>query len=191
MQSSSSPLALSPYRLSVRHVRDQVSSIYGVFPAWKYALAGQVRMDLEPGRIRVHEHAETGKPLAAHVHGIRSRFSPFMARPARGFRPGRRLGWNGPAAADRPIIRCTVGHNLSAIGSPHQTACSSGILPLGVQRAAPPGRPPCARRRPSDSQVIPPAYPRPFRSRVCPSLLPHRGFPFILNPNQLGPLIFS
>ena len=26
-------------------------------------LAGQVRMDLEPGRTRVHEHAETGKPL--------------------------------------------------------------------------------------------------------------------------------
>jgi hypothetical protein len=25
-------------------------------------LAGQVRMDLEPGRTRVHEHAETGKP---------------------------------------------------------------------------------------------------------------------------------
>ena len=29
-------------------------------------LAGQVRMDLEPGRTRVHEHAETGKPLAAY-----------------------------------------------------------------------------------------------------------------------------
>ena len=27
-------------------------------------LAGQVRMDLEPGRTRVHEDAETGKPLA-------------------------------------------------------------------------------------------------------------------------------
>src|ERR1700723_1223772 len=43
-------------------------------------------MDLEPGRIRVHEHAETGKPLAAHVHGIRSRFSPPMAPLAVGFR---------------------------------------------------------------------------------------------------------
>jgi hypothetical protein len=31
----------------------------------EYALAGQVRMDLKPGRIRVHEHAETGKPFAA------------------------------------------------------------------------------------------------------------------------------
>jgi hypothetical protein len=27
------------------------------------AIAGQVRMDLEPGRTRVHEHAETGRPL--------------------------------------------------------------------------------------------------------------------------------
>jgi hypothetical protein len=128
-------------------------------------------MDLEPGRIRVHEHAETGKPLAAHVHGIPSRFSPPMARPARGFRPRLRLGWNGPAQGDRPIVCGTVGHKLSAIGSPHQTACSSGLLPLGVRRGAPPGCPPCARRRPSDSQVIPPAYPRPFRSRVSPSLL--------------------
>jgi hypothetical protein len=31
------------------------------FPKWRNALAGQVRMDLEPGRTRVHEHAETGK----------------------------------------------------------------------------------------------------------------------------------
>jgi hypothetical protein len=29
------------------------------------AIAGQVRMDLEPGRTRVHEHAETARPLAA------------------------------------------------------------------------------------------------------------------------------
>jgi len=128
-------------------------------------------MDLEPGRIRVHEHAETGKPLAAVVHGIRSRFRPLLARPAGGFRPDCCFGWNGPAAADRQIVRCRIGHKLSAIGSPHQTACSSGILPLRVQRAAPPGRPPCALRRPNDSQVIPPAYPRPFRSRVSPSLL--------------------
>jgi hypothetical protein len=147
-------------------------------------------MDLEPGRIRVHEHAETGKPLAAHVHGIRSRFSPSMAPPARGFRPGRRLGWNGPAAADLPIVRCTVGHNLSAIGSPHQTACSSGIMPLGVQRAAPPGRPPCAPRRPGDSQVIPPAYPRPFRSRVCLSLLAAPRFSVHPEPQPPRPLGF-
>ena len=32
--------------------------------------AGQVQMDRAPGRIRVHEHAETGKPLAAYkLHG--------------------------------------------------------------------------------------------------------------------------
>jgi hypothetical protein len=38
-------------------------------------LAGQVRMDLEPGRIRVHEHAETGKPLAAYkLHAKRGNF---------------------------------------------------------------------------------------------------------------------
>jgi len=37
-----------------------------------FAIAGQVRMDLEPGRIRVHEHAETGKSLAAYkLHGTR------------------------------------------------------------------------------------------------------------------------
>ena len=128
-------------------------------------------MDLEPGRIRVHEHAETGKPLAAIVHGIRSRIRPLMARSVGRFRPDCRLGWNGPAAGDRQIVRCRFGHKLSAIGSPHQTACSSGILPLCAQRAAPPGRPPCSPRRPGDSQVIPPAYPHPFRSRVSPSLL--------------------
>jgi hypothetical protein len=27
---------------------------------WKNAKAGQIRMDLRPGRTRVHEHAETG-----------------------------------------------------------------------------------------------------------------------------------
>ena len=65
--------------------------------------AGQVPMDRAPGRIRVHEHAETGKPLAAARSCRRSyrwRFSgqipdhpvPLLATGLR-----RRQRWNGPA----------------------------------------------------------------------------------------------
>jgi hypothetical protein len=128
-------------------------------------------MDLEPGRIRVHEHAETGKPLAADLRGIRRKIRPLLAYLPGVARPRRRLGWNGPAQRNLQVAQSRFGHKLSAIGSPHQTACSSGIFPLRVHRVTHLGGPSSASRRPSDSQVIPPAYPRPFRSRVSPSLL--------------------
>jgi hypothetical protein len=86
------------------------------------ALAGQVRMDLEPGRTRVNEHAETGKPQAEFkLHGCRERNEPYLAPIHRAVCPCNRHGfthgWNGPA--DRGFFAILmVGHKLSAIGSP-------------------------------------------------------------------------
>ena len=127
-------------------------------------------MDLEPGRTRVHEHAETGKPFAAKSHGMHKRIEPDLARSSWLVRPCRSDGWNGPDRRKLQFARVKVGHKLSAIGSPLHSASSSGILPLLAQRAAHPGRPPFEFRRPSDSQVIPLAYPLSFRSRASPSV---------------------
>jgi hypothetical protein len=72
-------------------------------------------MDRVPGRIRVHEHAETGKPLAAYklhqaLEGIRSFFPPPRSAVCLYIRQR----WNGPAG-----IPGKVGHKLSAIGLPY------------------------------------------------------------------------
>ena len=99
-----------------------------------------------------------------------------MVRFHRVVRPCNRQGWNGPAG-----FIGKVGHKLSAIGSPHHTACSSGFPPHPAQLAAHLGRPQRDNRHASDSQVLPPAYPRPFRTRLSPSLLAH-------NPSRQMPL---
>lgn len=98
---------------------------------WKNAVAGQVQMDRAPGRIRVHEHAETGKPLhpsdgdlspgapvplaAYKLHqalgGIRNFFPPLRSA----VRMFIRQRWNGPNM---------VGHKLSALGLPYRKARS-------------------------------------------------------------------
>jgi len=104
-------------------------------------LAGQVRMDLEPGRTRVHELAETGKPLAAYkLHGTRGgirsprrrvfvagveSFGAIGPLSYRAAGPCARHGWNGPAAGNRQVAGGLVGHKLSAIGSPLRAASSA------------------------------------------------------------------
>ena len=142
------------------------------------ALAGQVRMDLEPGRTRVHEHAETGKPPPAwKAHGRRERIEPHLARIHRVVRPCNGRGWNGPGGRDFAIAHAQVGHKLSAIGSPQHTAGPPRCLPPGTLRAARPG---CTQRAQPDAgdwQVIPPAYPRTFRSRLSPSVPSAQRFP--------------
>ena len=83
---------------------------------WKNAVAGQVRMDRAPGRIRVHEHAETGKPLAAYkLHFAFSGRRIFFYPPPRAVCTFNRKRWNGPAGNPGK-----VGHKLSAIGFPYR-----------------------------------------------------------------------
>ena len=68
----------------------------------------------------VHEHAETGKPLAAYrLFGWRGSLGVCNPRPQGGARPGKCQRWNGPAG-----FFGKVGHKLSAIGLRYRTACS-------------------------------------------------------------------
>jgi hypothetical protein len=134
----------------------------------------------------VHEHAETGKPLAAYkLHGTRGpqpticagwgakrkSIGPSMPRSVRAARPCTRQGWNGPAAGNRLVASGLVGHKLSAIGSLHHSACSACSSSHPSQFAAFRGWPARGYRHTSDSQVIPSAHPPPVRSTATPSRL--------------------
>src|ERR1017187_8150737 len=67
-------------------------------------------MDRAPGRTRVHEHAERGKPLAANrLHGTRGKLLAFKPLFFRAVRPCIRQRWNGPAE----FLLGLVGHKLS------------------------------------------------------------------------------
>jgi hypothetical protein len=86
-------------------------------------------LDREPGRTRVHEHAETGKPvhpsdeylslgapvpLAAYkLHGTHGRIRENSSRSNRAKGLCRRQRWNGPAG-----FLGAVGHKISANGLP-------------------------------------------------------------------------
>jgi len=128
-------------------------------------------MDLEPGRTRVHEHAETARPLAAHkLHGASAGIGPVLARLAGAVRPCDCQGSNGPAAGKRQFARCKVGHKLSAPGSPLRTASSICWARHPPRVASLRDGRPCGW-----FQVIPPAYPHTFRSRLSPlDLAPQR-----------------
>ena len=77
-------------------------------------------MDLELGRIRVHEHAETGKPLAAYkLHQALGGFGILFTQPCYAGCLYCRQRWNGPACCQGK-----VGHKLSAIGLPYRNARS-------------------------------------------------------------------
>jgi len=125
-------------------------------------------MDLEPGRTRVHEHAETGKPLAAFkLHGIRETVGAAKPPSSRVVLPCTRHGWNGPA-----LFWGMVGHKLPAIGSPHgksRWAGSSRFSPEFSLFAAPEGWPKRWLRHACDSQGIPSVQSLPFRFRLFPS----------------------
>jgi hypothetical protein len=130
-------------------------------------------MDLEPGRTRVHEHAETGKPLAAKkLHGTQGRIGANLAHLPGVVRSCDLQGWNGPAGDDGFVFFGVVGHKLSAIGLPHRavrsvcSACPQGHSPRFARFAAPNNRQPHGQRHTSDSKVIPPANPRSFRFRA-------------------------
>jgi hypothetical protein len=122
-------------------------------------------MDLEPGRTRVHEYAETGKPQPAQkLHRTRWRLWAFRPVSSRAVRLCTRLGWNGPAVSSG-----MVGHKLSAIGLPHQSirsVCSACPYRQPAQRAALQGSPPRIPGLTGDSMVIPLASPLPFRFRA-------------------------
>jgi hypothetical protein len=112
----------------------------------------------------VHEHAETGKPLAAYkLHGAREYLGGALSPPGRASCLCRSQRWNGPASNIG-----MVGHNLSAIGVPHRTARSARLSP---RITAPTGRPPLGNRHTSHSRVIPSAHPLPFRFCAYPSFL--------------------
>jgi hypothetical protein len=92
-------------------------------------------MDHAPGRIRVHEHAETGKPLAAYkLHQALGGFGILFTQPRYARRLFIRQRWNGPAGISgkvppqrrRPVAGDPgkVGHKLSAIGLPYRKARS-------------------------------------------------------------------
>jgi hypothetical protein len=135
-----------------------VRTARGVFSSISPARSGWIA----PGRTRVHEHAETGKPLAEdRLHGGLEEpravklcfFSPV--------RPCTRLRWNGPGM---------VGHKLSAIGLPqHSTrlACSIEHPPWF---AAPRGRQPRGSQPIKVSRVVLPAHSFPFRFCASPSV---------------------
>ena len=91
---------------------------------FKY-FAGQVPMDRAPGRTRVHEHAETGKPLAAYkLHGTRRRIrEKSLAGPIA--RHGRANASGGTAPPRIPV--CTPATKTCRRGSRHgwpQTLCN-------------------------------------------------------------------
>jgi hypothetical protein len=130
-------------------------------------------MDLEPGRTRVHEHAETGRPLAAlKLHGTQGRIGADLARPFGVARPCDCQGWNGPAIDTEFAVDSKVGHKLSAIGLPYHavrsvcSACPRGHSPLFAQFAARKDRRPRGFWHTSDSKVIPSAHPLSFRFRA-------------------------
>jgi hypothetical protein len=136
-------------------------------------------MDRAPGRIRVHEHAETGKPLhpsdedlspgvpvplaVYKLHTARRIFRGINPRPDRARRMCRRQRWNGLNHMD--------GHKLSANGLPYRTACSACWSGTSPWFAALRGRPWLGHRNTSDSRFIPTAHPLSFRPRASPSHL--------------------
>ena len=129
-------------------------------------------MDLEPGRTRVHEHAETGRPKAAlKLHGMRGRIGADIAHSPGNVRPCDCQGWNGPAGDSGFASDGKVGHKLSAIGLPHYavrsvcTACPRGHSPWFAQFAAFTVRRPRVFWHTSDFKVIPSAHPLSFRFR--------------------------
>ena len=90
-------------------------------------------MDRAPGRIRVHEHAETGKPLAAYkLHQALEGIWNFFPPPRSAVCLYIRQRWNGPAGIPgkvppqrrRPVAGDPgkIGHKLSAIGLPYRKA---------------------------------------------------------------------
>jgi len=148
----------------------------------KWYFAGQVRMDLELGRTRVHEHTETGKPLAAHnLHAAPRSAWGLKPRPLRAVRPCKRHGWNGPTGyfGFFPPHRQNsvnwghgvVGHKLSAIGSPERQAVSSSSLPQFALRAALTGCRRSARGQAGNALVFPSPHPQSSRFRASPSFL--------------------
>jgi hypothetical protein len=124
-------------------------------------------MDLELGRTRVHEHAETGKPLAAYkLHTMRSCPGAFRSWFGSAERPCKRQGWNGPAG-----VFGTVGHKLSAIGLPYRKASSASSQEMFAQFAAPNGRRQRGLRQAGNRRVIPSAHPQSSRILASPFAL--------------------
>lgn len=111
---------------SVRSTRDLFSSISPARSGWT-----------APGKTRVHEHAETGKPgnssdedesrslLVPHaangLHGARTGFRRDKPDSDRAVWPCMRARGNGLAGNDSG----NVGHKLSATGSPHHSTRSA------------------------------------------------------------------
>jgi hypothetical protein len=137
-------------------------------------------MDLAPGRKRVHEHAETGKPLhpsdndrspgcaapwvVCTLHQARGSAGAFQLCSDHGARSGTRQRWNGPAGHSGK-----VGHKLSAIGLP-QDRVRSVVLHL-ARFAAPRGASPPECRCSGHQRFFTSAHPLPFRFGASPSHL--------------------
>ena len=151
-------------------------------------------MDLAPGRKRVHEHAETGKPLfpsendrsprcadpcaAYTLHQARGSPGAFRLRSDHGTRSGTRQRWNGPAGHSgkvppqrrRPVAGGPgIGHKLSAIGLPQDRVRSAGLH--HARFAAPRGASPPGCRCSGHQRFFTSAHPLPFRSGASPSHL--------------------
>ena len=124
----------------------------------KDAIAGQGRMDFGPGRTRVHEHAETGRPFAAsRLHRMRGIIGQGFPQPHFAEGQCKRQRWNGPASNIG-----VVGHKLSAIGLPQRAA---GAVGQPSRLAALRGRREQVNRQISDSRVIPSAHSLSSRCR--------------------------
>ena len=110
----------------------------------------------------VHEHAETGSPLAAsRLRAVHGEGGVEFLLPRSVVRAGGCSRVNGPAA-----LSGLRGHNLSAHGSPSHAACSAATPPS--RRASRKGRPPLGTPHTCSSQVIPLALSRPFPPRIAP-----------------------
>ena len=140
-------------------------------------------MDRAPGRTRVHEHAETGQPLAAYkLHRTHGRIGKSNPRFHRATLLCKRQWWNGPAG-----ISGKVGHKISANGLPYRTtysvctACLVCTARPSPRIAALRGRTWRGNRHTSDLRVIPSAHPLPFRPCASPSNL-------AAGPSRLTPL---
>jgi hypothetical protein len=145
-------------RLSPAALRNCPSPGRGIFEA-------QRRSGPDGSRARqdwIHEHAETGKPLAAFkLHARRTSLGAYRPWSGSAVRPCRRQWWNGPAGGPG-----TVGHKLSAIGLPYSKACSAGTFrhpPKLAQFAAHAGRQQRGHWQAGNARVIPSAHPHSSR----------------------------
>ena len=142
---------------SVRTTRAFNSSISPARSGW-----------IAPGRTRVNEHAETGKPLADNrLHGRRGERGAFKLRFFSAVRPCTRTRWNGPGG----ILPKLVGHKLSAIGLPQHSTRSACFIRHPPWFSAPRGWLPGGSRYVKVFRIIHFAHPLPIRSSASPSLL--------------------